>query len=249
MNGTWYNTLLYFVVEDDMQADNFGTFLLKCRKDKKLTQQQLADRLYVSNSTIYKWEKGISMPGLDMYDKLADALEVSAEDLLYCAKNDTAMIVRETKTVHSYDCEKCDFERSADSDNTSTVCADNIYVWIRDKRIRYMAYILSAILVLLVGCGALRIHQNAMKLTIVDEYYQNKSVYNKRSLYNVIIQYEGNFDDEYAYEYADNLRDTYENWFGKVEGIMIQYVDEYKGRENLDNVEYKMVLLPKREAE
>ena len=39
-----------------------GKFIAKCRKDKKLTQTQLAENLNITNRAVSKWETGKSMP-------------------------------------------------------------------------------------------------------------------------------------------------------------------------------------------
>ena len=46
------------------------------RKDRGLTQEELAIRLNVVRQTVSKWEKGLSVPDADMLQKLADILEV-----------------------------------------------------------------------------------------------------------------------------------------------------------------------------
>ncbi len=52
------------------------------RKQKGLSQEELATRLHVVRQTISKWEKGLSVPDADMLTKLCEVLEVSAGDLL-----------------------------------------------------------------------------------------------------------------------------------------------------------------------
>nr|WP_297672206.1 helix-turn-helix transcriptional regulator [Thomasclavelia sp.] len=44
------------------QIDNekFGKFITELRKEKNLTQRQLADQLFVSDKTVSKWETGVS---------------------------------------------------------------------------------------------------------------------------------------------------------------------------------------------
>lgn len=44
------------------QIDNekFGQFLSDLRKEKSMTQKELADRLFVSDKTVSKWERGVS---------------------------------------------------------------------------------------------------------------------------------------------------------------------------------------------
>ena len=52
------------------------------RKDRGLTQEELAIRVNVVRQTVSKWEKGLSVPDSDMLQKIADVLEVSVSQLL-----------------------------------------------------------------------------------------------------------------------------------------------------------------------
>ena len=45
-----------------MNQEKIGVFIAKCRKDKNLTQEQLAEKLGVSNKSISRWENGKTMP-------------------------------------------------------------------------------------------------------------------------------------------------------------------------------------------
>lgn len=56
--------------------------LRNVRKQKGLSQQELANRLNVVRQTVSKWEKGLSVPDADMLVKIAEILEVSVEELL-----------------------------------------------------------------------------------------------------------------------------------------------------------------------
>ena len=53
-----------------------GKNLQKLRKQKKLTQEELADLVGVARQTIAKWETEESSPDLDMAGRLASALDV-----------------------------------------------------------------------------------------------------------------------------------------------------------------------------
>lgn len=50
------------------QIDNekFGKFLSEMRKEKSMTQKELADKLFVSDKTVSKWERGNSMPNVTL---------------------------------------------------------------------------------------------------------------------------------------------------------------------------------------
>lgn len=52
------------------------------RKQKGLSQEELASRLNVVRQTVSKWERGLSVPDADMLEKIAQVLEVSIGDLL-----------------------------------------------------------------------------------------------------------------------------------------------------------------------
>ena len=52
------------------------------RKNKGLTQDELASRLNVVRQTISKWEKGLSVPDAEMLQKIADVLESDVSQLL-----------------------------------------------------------------------------------------------------------------------------------------------------------------------
>ena len=60
----------------------FGERLRRYRKDKGLTQQELADRVGVSNKTVSRWESGGGYPDVSMLVPLARALGVAVDDLL-----------------------------------------------------------------------------------------------------------------------------------------------------------------------
>lgn len=60
----------------------FSENLKQLRKQKGLTQEELAARLHVVRQTISKWEQGLSVPDADLLLKLAEILEVSVTRLL-----------------------------------------------------------------------------------------------------------------------------------------------------------------------
>jgi len=59
-----------------------GENIKRLRKDRGMTQEELAIRLNVVRQTVSKWEKGLSVPDADMLQRLAEALEVDITQLL-----------------------------------------------------------------------------------------------------------------------------------------------------------------------
>lgn len=52
------------------------------RKNKGMTQEEMASQLHVTRQTISKWEKGLSVPDADMLMRMAEILDVSVAELL-----------------------------------------------------------------------------------------------------------------------------------------------------------------------
>ena len=59
-----------------MNQKKIGEFLKQLRKEKGLTQEQLAEQFYVSGRTVSRWETGSNMPDLSVLVELADYYEV-----------------------------------------------------------------------------------------------------------------------------------------------------------------------------
>ena len=59
-----------------------GKLIAELRKKQGLTQQQLADKLNLSNKTISKWESGNGSPDISNLPVLAEALGISVDELL-----------------------------------------------------------------------------------------------------------------------------------------------------------------------
>lgn len=60
-----------------MDQIKIGAFIAKKRKEKNLTQEQLAQRLGVSNKSVSKWECGRCMPDYSVIELLCKELDVS----------------------------------------------------------------------------------------------------------------------------------------------------------------------------
>lgn len=73
-----------------------GKFISKKRKEKNLTQEQLAEKLGVSNKTISKWETGKCMPDYGIVKSLCEELEITVVELMDGEE-------AEEKSVRAYD--------------------------------------------------------------------------------------------------------------------------------------------------
>lgn len=84
-----------------MDQEKTGRFIAQVRKEKHLTQQNLAERMNISDKTISKWENGKSMPDISYLNELCAILDITVSELLngeriaetdYTAKTDETII-------------------------------------------------------------------------------------------------------------------------------------------------------------
>lgn len=47
-----------------MDAQKMGAFIAQCRKEKQMTQEQLAQRLQVTDKAVSRWERGVGFPDI-----------------------------------------------------------------------------------------------------------------------------------------------------------------------------------------
>ena len=64
-----------------MDNQVIGNNIAKWRKEKGMTQDQLAEQLSVSAQAVSKWENGVSLPDITLVPKLAEIFQVSIDQL------------------------------------------------------------------------------------------------------------------------------------------------------------------------
>ena len=67
----------------------FGVFLAERRREKGFTQKELAEKLFVSDKAVSKWERGLSLPDVSLLIPLAETLGVTVAELLVGRSLDT----------------------------------------------------------------------------------------------------------------------------------------------------------------
>lgn len=65
-----------------MNQEAIGKFIAVCRKEKELTQMQLAEKLNITNRAVSKWETGKSCPDTSIMLELCDILGITVNELL-----------------------------------------------------------------------------------------------------------------------------------------------------------------------
>lgn len=65
-----------------MNQEKIGKFIAQCRKNKNLTQEQLAEKLGVTNKSISRWENGKTMPDYSILKDLCNVLDIEVNEFL-----------------------------------------------------------------------------------------------------------------------------------------------------------------------
>ena len=65
-----------------MNTQDFGKFVAELRKEKGMTQMQLAEKLNVTDKAVSRWETGKNFPDIEIFEDLSKTLEVSVSELL-----------------------------------------------------------------------------------------------------------------------------------------------------------------------
>ena len=64
-----------------MNQEKIGKFIAEKRKEKKLTQDQLAEKLSISKNAVSKWERGLNLPDVSIMQDLCKILNITLNEL------------------------------------------------------------------------------------------------------------------------------------------------------------------------
>lgn len=100
----------FVVIRVDKQAEiiyiksmgklTFGQFLAECRTKKRLTQKELADKLFVGESAVSKWEKDKRRPDLELVTRLSEIFGITESELIKASVDETR--IKEKKQARNF---------------------------------------------------------------------------------------------------------------------------------------------------
>lgn len=70
-----------------MDAVMMGQFIAQLRKEQKMTQMELAEKIHVTDKAVSKWERGKGLPDICNIELLSKAFDISMIEMLECKKN------------------------------------------------------------------------------------------------------------------------------------------------------------------
>lgn len=81
---------------------NFSEKIKKIRKDNNLTQDELAEKLYVTRTAISKWETGKGYPSIESFKMISDLFGISIDDLISDEDVESQRILEKKKSQRFY---------------------------------------------------------------------------------------------------------------------------------------------------
>ena len=90
-----------------MDCVKIGRLIYTLRTERRLTQQQLADCLNISDKAVSKWERGLGCPDISLLSELSEILEVDLKNLLSGEININDYIGGNMKNLKFYRCSVC----------------------------------------------------------------------------------------------------------------------------------------------
>lgn len=105
-----------------MDCRKVGSLILNLRKEKEMTQRELADAMNISDRTISKWERGIGCPDISLLPDLSDILGVNIEKILMGDLSPNDADGGNMKRVKFYVCPTCGNALSATSEAEISCC-------------------------------------------------------------------------------------------------------------------------------
>lgn len=90
-----------------MDYEKVGNLILQLRKEKSMTQKQVADLLNISDKTISKWERGLGCPDVSLLSELSKIFDINIEKILLGDLEPNDMDGGNMKRIKFYVCPNC----------------------------------------------------------------------------------------------------------------------------------------------
>ena len=158
-----------------MNPIELGKFIAKLRNEKNLTQEELAEKLFIDKRKISRWECGTSIPEFDMLIKLSEILDVSLYELSICKRIENESLTR--KLINK-------FKSAKDFNKYQT-----------RKKIKTILFIILFIILIITTSYTIKYNDTVeiYKLISLDEKYSVEGHYVKTKDFNLFYIKQINF--------------------------------------------------------
>ena len=105
-----------------MDNVKIGKLICKLRKEKNMTQLELAKQMNISDKTVSKWERGLGCPEVSLLPDLSKIFNVDLEKLLSGKLDINNLLGGDMKKMHFYICPNCKNVITAMTDTNISCC-------------------------------------------------------------------------------------------------------------------------------
>ncbi|MGL4798334.1 MAG: helix-turn-helix domain-containing protein [Cellulosilyticaceae bacterium] len=116
-----------------MDCVKIGQLIKKRRQEKGMTQQELATKLYLSNKTISKWERGVGCPDIGNFQMLAEVLDININELMQGEAVDNDNRGGNMKKTQFYVCPVCDNVITSTNELVLSCCGQKLEALVPKK--------------------------------------------------------------------------------------------------------------------
>ncbi len=109
-----------------MNCERIGQLIYELRKEKKMTQKQVADLLNITDKTISKWERGLGCPDVSLLRELASIFGISVDQLLIGELKINEQVGGNMRNVKFYVCSQCGNLMTATVQATLSCCGKTL---------------------------------------------------------------------------------------------------------------------------
>lgn len=110
----------------NMDNAKIGQLIYKLRKEKHLTQLQLANQMNISDKTISKWERGLGCPDISLLAELSKIFDVDLEKLLSGELGANEVLGGNMKKMNFYICPECGNVITSMTDTNISCCGKKL---------------------------------------------------------------------------------------------------------------------------
>ena len=116
-----------------MDCDQIGQLIYSLRKEKDMTQKQLAELMNISDKAISKWERGLGCPDVSLLPELSQILGVNIEEILSGKITINESVGGNMKKLKFYVCPQCNNLITATGDVNISCCGKRMEALVAAK--------------------------------------------------------------------------------------------------------------------
>ncbi len=116
-----------------MDCEKIGRLIYSLRTERKLTQQQLAEHMNISDKAVSKWERGLGCPDISLLSELSTVFGVNLENLLAGELDPSDLVGGNMKKLKFYVCPSCGNLLTATHEAAISCCGKKLCALIPQK--------------------------------------------------------------------------------------------------------------------